>query len=131
MHYCSGTLASWNINKTEEVACCCSSSEKATNKINFSGSKSLSTDEANDNCCSNKTISLKIDGDYHYSANYFHFDWVAQALIPTTHYFLNYQENFPTNNTTVVYQSNAPPLGLWQNIPLYILQSKYLVYDIA
>lgn len=126
MHFCGGELESWNINEPKNIACCC---ESAIDSNTILHAKKVVEDK--DNCCSNESLTLKINKEYSPSFPKVAFGEMALFILPDpVQFFYNWEQFTPLATITMVYYGHAPPKGLWQNIPLYKLQSKLLVYDI-
>ena len=116
LHFCGSKLSSWNVNK-QKVSCCCA---------NGDAQKDAGLSVKADDCCSDKTITLKIGQDQNKVADVqLQFSSIQSVLLPSF--------NYPRFVATVhvapqqVYQANAPP-GLWQSIPLYKLHSRFTYY---
>ena len=121
IHFCGTKLSAWNVNK-EKASCCCEESGKET-KAETKGTNLASTA---DDCCSDKTITLKIGQDQN-KVNNLQFQFSAlQLAAPTTITFPQFDFALSTAPQNV-YQANAPP-GLWQSIPLYKLHSCLTYY---
>ena len=124
MHFCGGSLESWNINKSDDIACCC---EPQTNSTTDGFHKTPSSDD----CCSNQSLTLKVADEY--SNNSINTLWNTLGecldLFPTNNLFFS-EARIPVAFQKTVYYGHAPPIGLWQDLPLYLLQSKFLIYDV-
>ncbi|HRO43749.1 MAG TPA: hypothetical protein PL009_13005 [Flavipsychrobacter sp.] len=112
LHYCGTTLENWSVyaesNGCEDGDC---GDEK----------------QVPDECCENKIITSKISHDQHLAA--FLKITVAQfeyALLPQNFSF-SITELKPSDPQSISHQPNAPP-GLWENIPLYKLHSRFTYY---
>lgn len=120
IHFCGSKLSSWNVNKAKAV-CCCEESGKL--KPAHNGATTLTAD---DDCCSDKTITLKIAEQQNKTAEA---QWQLIALeladVPVFAFpdFI-FRE---ASDTEHVYAANAPP-GRWQNLPLYKLYTSYIFY---
>lgn len=122
-HFCGSRLSSWNVNQPK-ASCCCSdeampakSSATEATKIAFG---------ADDDCCSNKTITLKIAQDQNAAHGISMPLSVLQvAVLPA--YTVPVLSKVIAPVTGTAYQANAPP-GLWQGIPLYKLHSRFTYY---
>lgn len=111
LHYCGQELASWQLF-AENDGC---------------NSDACSDEPSDDGCCKDELVVAKVNDDQNVAQQLvlkvLAIDYLAQLpqglLLP---------ERIQGNNTvTVAYSSNAPP-GLWQDIPLYKLNSNYIYY---
>jgi hypothetical protein len=120
LHFCGSKLSSWNVNE-QKASCCCGKSEKTTDvKLASLSSK------AND-CCHDKTITLKIAQDQN-RVNGIQLQLQSlQITVLPQQYFTYTPADIPEGPVSQVYQANAPP-GRWQNIPLYKLHSRLTYY---
>lgn len=119
LHFCGSKLSSWNVNEHEGGSCCCGddgSPATAKGKVNFS----------KDNCCSDKVITLKIAQDQNTAHNVWQqLNAVTLAVLPE--YSFSAVAVVPATPLEPAYRANAPP-GLWQDIPLYKLHSRFTYY---
>ena len=111
LHYCGTQLDSWNIYADSSG---CSDGE--------CGDES----EQNDDCCKDEVVSAKISQDQQVTS-LFKLNVVPQDIdMPASYVHTIHDYNNCVANT-LLYSPNAPP-GLWQNIPIYILNSNFTYY---
>jgi len=118
IHYCGSKIASWIINKSVQSCCCEAGGHK----------KPASSLIEKKDCCSNKTITLKIAETQNSvsKATGFLSGLGTSASIPV---IIPHDIQFYTPAIQHIgYRSNAPP-GRWQNIPLYKLHSSFTYYS--
>jgi hypothetical protein len=122
LHFCGNKLNSWQIASNTPQCCCESDKDNAEHH----SQAAINTD---DDCCSNKVITLKINADQQ-TANsiYWELQSVSLALVPAIWNPTPYQALLTHQDKAFAHLSNAPPLGLWQNIPLYKLHVRYTYY---
>jgi hypothetical protein len=121
IHFCGTKMSSWNVNE-QKVSCCCKESSKVSeNGLQYTGIKSKA-----DDCCRDKTITLKIDQDQS-RANDVQLQLQSLQMAAPQQFHTYALTDLPERPVTQVYQANAPP-GLWQNIPLYKLHSRFTYY---
>lgn len=119
LHFCGSKLSSWNVNE-QKASCCCGESEKTTDD----NLTSLSSKA--DDCCQDKTITLKIAQDQN-RVNDVQLQLQSLQIAVSQQYFTYAPAEMPERPVSQVYQANAPP-GRWQNIPLYKLHSRLTYY---
>lgn len=121
LHFCGSQLYSWNVNKSSPSCCC---GDKKTPPADHKATLKSATD----NCCSNKVITLKIAQDQ-YKANDIQpqLALLQLAQLPAHIVVFLPQVDIPSSPVTHTYNANAPP-GIWQNIPLYKLHSRFTYY---
>lgn len=118
IHYCGSKVASWNINESAQ-SCCCESGDH---------NKPVNSVVEKKDCCSNKTITLKIaeaQSNASKAAGLLLDLAIADAAPVIT--FPEFDFYAPVAQRTG-YRGNAPP-GRWQNIPLYKLHSSFTYYS--
>ena len=121
IHFCGTKMSSWNVNE-QKASCCCKESEKGPESgFQYAGIKSKA-----DDCCRDKTITLKIDQDQS-RANDVQLQLQSLQIAAPQQFHTYALTDLPERPVTQVYQANAPP-GLWQNIPLYKLHSRFTYY---
>jgi hypothetical protein len=121
IHFCGSKMSSWNVNE-QKASCCCGESGKETEEgFHYAGIKSKA-----DDCCQDKTITLKIAQDQS-RANEVQLQLQSLQIVPLQQFYTYALTSLPERPVTQVYQANAPP-GLWQNIPLYKLHSRFTYY---
>ena len=116
MHFCGANLSSWTLSK-QKANCCCES-----------GTSEKEKKSAQDDCCNDKSIALKIsDIQQHASKIQLQLDFLQVALVnqsfPVLHPVQKLQDA-----PGFSFRANAPPDGLWQNIPLFILHQQFTYY---
>lgn len=118
LHFCGSKLSSWNLNKAGASCCCGDEEELAYRKAPVN----------DDDCCRNKTITLKITQDQHKTGNVWFSLAGMQLALPAsgTTFGLPEVATLPVQ-VKEAYQANAPP-GPWQGIPLYKLHSRLTYY---
>jgi len=122
LHFCGSKLLSWNVNKAKAV-CCCKSASKPAGKKAAAAKDEQTKDE---NCCKDKTITLKIQQDQNRSGQLqLQLDVLQSAT--AVHFWVPQTFELATTDLHHAYQANAPP-GLWQNIPLYKLHARFTYY---
>jgi hypothetical protein len=119
IHFCGTKVSSWNVNE-QKASCCCGKSEEKTN----ANSASLSSKA--DDCCKDKTITLKIAQDQN-RVNDVQLQLQSLQIVAPQQFHMYALTDIPERPVTQVYQANAPP-GRWQNIPLYKLHSRLTYY---
>ncbi len=118
LHFCGSKLSSWKVNE-QKASCCCGT---AAAPLTAKGKTSL----CEDNCCSDKVITLKIDQDQNTAHGiWLQFASLHVAALPT--YTMLTSVAIPATAKEPAYRANAPP-GLWQGIPLYKLHSRFTYY---
>lgn len=112
LHYCGQELDSWNLFASEAEGC--------------DGDDCDDTSDDSD-CCSDEVITAKISQDQHSTSTFkYDFSVVDIALPPQT--YAPYTIAFThSKEKGLLYHANAPP-GLWQNIPLYKLNTNFTFY---
>lgn len=119
LHYCGGRLFSMKVNGP--VACCC----KAAAENGATVPPGHSSIQTGDGCCSNTVIAIKITSQQLHASDYqLAAIGTAPAILPDT-YFGPVMEHCPTARPLV---AHAPP-GLWQDIPLYKLHQRFILYS--
>lgn len=115
MHFCGSDLESWNVTAANS-ACCCESG----------GDRSHNAAEDKD-CCTDKTLIVKaVQDQYLTNGMQLLFGNWQPASTPFT---ILFHPALPAASTLcTAYRSNAPP-GLWQNIPLFLLHQRFIVYS--
>jgi hypothetical protein len=120
LHFCGSKLLSWNVNKAK-ASCCCESTPKSTKK----NSEVKQQETKGDDCCKDKTITLKINQDQNRTSQ---LQLQLGALQTVAMITFSLPQVFAlSQNDTHTYHANAPP-GLWQNIPLYKLHARFTYY---
>lgn len=116
LHYCGNELSSWAVNAAK-AACCCEESGIADVGTRIA---------AEDDCCKDRTIDLKIEQDQNTAASInFTLNGVQQALpAPAVSFPFTIPLSEPEHSA---YAAHAPP-GLWQLIPLYKLHQRFTFY---
>lgn len=113
MHFCGSSLSSWTVN--EETANCCCESESDNKK-------------SDDDCCDDKSVDLKIsDTQQHANKIQLQLDGLQIALPTEDNYFV-FDIVRLQQKTAFTFSANAPPEGLWQNIPLFKLHHQFTYY---
>lgn len=122
IHFCGAKLSAWNVNE-EKASCCCEESGKESKNSSLNlGLKSKNPDD----CCSDKTITLKIAQDQS-KANDVQLQLQSLQIVIPQQFRTYALTDLPERPVTQAYQANAPP-GLWQNIPLYKLHARFTYY---
>lgn len=121
IHFCGEVVSSWKVNE-KAPSCCCADDQKRSN-----GESDQQRIAEDSDCCSDKTITLKIAQDQNKVAEAQFSLNVLQLTGPVIFYALPELTRFPAAAPLNVYQANAPP-GLWQDIPLYKLHSRFTYY---
>lgn len=118
MHFCGDQLASWQISE-KQASCCCDSSE----------GQSTSTVSVNNNdCCQNKSITLKIhDAQQQAQQIVLNLFEIQTGSIPTILHHAFIQSTFVCEPILNTYWANPPPDSR-QLIPLYKLHHNYTYY---
>lgn len=112
LHYCGQELDSWNLFASNIEGC--------------DGDDCDDVSEDSD-CCKDEVITAKISQDQH-SAPTLEYDFViTDAVLPLQHYPPYTIAFTHTKVKGLLYSANAPP-GLWQNIPLYKLNTNFTFY---
>jgi len=125
LHYCGSRLASWEIN-TSGPSCCCESPDAAGTKVVHATSVKQKAQQDED-CCSNKTITLKLKQDQD-RVGQIQFQLASlQYALPPVSYTVPEIFALPVADAPVAYHANAPP-GEWQQIPLYLLHGSFTYY---
>lgn len=121
LHFCGDDFHSMSVNTEAASDCCCPIvKEKKDNNLPKFQKKS---------CCSEKDLTLKIDLDQSLSNALASLQVLqASADVPQTASF-SFAKEFVSNTSENTYRSNAPPKGLWQQIPLYRLLQRAVYYD--
>lgn len=121
IHFCGSQVSEWSVNK-QKASCCC---DNGTQKEE-TDTKEQHLTAKDDDCCSDKTITLKIGQDQNkVSAVQLQLSALQVSTLPAF--------SFPQSVSVVAtadqpaYRANAPP-GLWQSIPLYKLHSRFTYY---
>jgi hypothetical protein len=122
LHFCGSKLLSWNVN-TAKTSCCCKSPSNLADK-NTTAAKHLETKE--EGCCKDKTITLKIKQEQN-RVNELQLQLGELQTFAMITYSVPQVFTLSQIDTHAAYQANAPP-GLWQNIPLYKLHSRFTYY---
>ena len=121
LHFCGSKLSSWNLNEPKASCCCSDGPEQSRDN----GKSKLAVKA--DDCCSDKTITLKITQDQNKGNNILAQMAALQvALVLPAPVSYNVATTL-FSVTEEAYQANAPP-GLWQGIPLYKLHSRFTYY---
>lgn len=122
LHYCGSKLSSWKVNATHAQCCCKPSGKDADN----TAQQTAKIKNQDDDCCQNKTITLKIKQDQNRASEIQYQLASLQLTAPVLHVaipaFVLSEEDAYTS-----YQANAPP-GRWQQIPLYLLHGSFTYY---
>ena len=118
LHFCGSKLSSWNVNE-QKASCCCGESETTDDNLASLSSKA-------DDCCQDKTITLKIAQDQN-RVNDVQLQLQSLQIAVSQQYFTYASAEMPERPVSQVYQANAPP-GRWQDIPLYKLHSRLTYY---
>jgi hypothetical protein len=119
LHFCGSKLSSWNVNE-QKASCCCGKSEGTTD------ARVAGLSSKDDDCCKDKTITLKIAQDQN-RVNDVQLQLQSLQIVVPQLSFIYTPANMPERPVAQVYQANAPP-GRWQNIPLYKLHSRLTYY---
>lgn len=117
IHFCGDELSSWRLNQ-EPMACCCEDSAD--------GPAHAAAYKPGGDCCSDKTITLKITEDQQKLAEHWSFLQSLQAApLPAFTFpaFIFHEASAPV----APYAAHAPP-GLWQYLPLYKLYGSFTYY---
>lgn len=117
IHFCGTELSAWNVNK-EKASCCCEESGKEPKEQKLAAKA--------DDCCSDKTITLKIGQDQN-KVNDVQLQLTALQVVPLPIIAFTQFDFVLSTVAQNSYQANAPP-GLWQSIPLYKLHSSLTYY---
>lgn len=121
IHFCGTKVSSWNVNEQKASCCCDESGKEYKSGFQYAGIKSKA-----DDCCRDKTITLKIAQDQS-RANDVQLQLQSLQIAAPQQFHTYALTDLPERPVTQVYQANAPP-GLWQNIPLYKLHSRFTYY---
>ncbi|WP_118972185.1 HYC_CC_PP family protein [Taibaiella koreensis] len=120
LHFCGSKLASVTVNESEKASCCCSPQKSAAK----AHKAMLATGK--DDCCQDKTITLKIGQDQNTVQGIFlQLSSFQLALLPQPP--APVMATLPQAVPVMAYRANAPP-GRWQDIPLYKLHSRFTYY---
>ncbi|MEZ5015865.1 MAG: hypothetical protein R2800_02360 [Flavipsychrobacter sp.] len=112
LHYCGQKLDSWNVFAMKADSC---------------GDDGCDKMPESHGCCSDKVIKAKIAQDYQSTPSFYQdFSFLDIAIIPQHNclYDFTYKQ---CEVKGLFYNANAPP-GLWQNIPLYKLNTSFTFY---
>lgn len=120
LHYCGGKYYSFNLQ--EKKTCCCKGESAAKDHSQNNIAKK--------DCCSNKYLSVKIAQDQWNNGSNPTVDFVyaPAALLPSAYTGLAFTNIIVADQFLASQRTNAPP-GLWQNIPLYTLNSSRVLYS--
>ncbi|HTO15389.1 MAG TPA: hypothetical protein VLZ83_06445 [Edaphocola sp.] len=122
LHFCGDELESISLNNTNKSKCCC----KVDNTIKQDPSAYHFSKQS---CCNESTITLKLDLDQTLINSLSQLQlFQTTAAIPSIILPI-WHNNFSLKADKITYFSNAPPLGIWQNIPLYKLNNSFVLYD--
>lgn len=121
IHFCGTKVSSWNVNKQKASCCCNESGKESESGFQYAGIRSKA-----DDCCRDKTITLKIAQDQS-RANEVQLQLQSLQIAAPQQFHTYALTDLPERPVTQVYQANAPP-GRWQNIPLYKLHSRLTYY---
>ena len=121
LHFCGSKLLSWKVNESE-TKCCCESSPKNSDHAQ----KAKQIKSKGDDCCKNKTITLKIQQDQN-RANELQLQLASLQIVAPVIYQIEQPTALAIDAVHSAYQANAPP-GRWQQIPLYILHGSFTYY---
>ncbi|WP_118950869.1 HYC_CC_PP family protein [Taibaiella helva] len=117
-HFCGQELASFSVNEAKEASCCCGP------KASARPGKAVVADD--DDCCKDKTVTLKIAQDQNTTQGVFlQLSALQVALLPG--WPAQVFEDRPLVRPVIAYRAKAPP-GRWQDIPLYKLHSRFTYY---
>lgn len=122
LHFCDDELESISLNKNNKPNCCCN---ETTPSQNDKSTKHFSKKS----CCNEASITLKLDLDQ--SSN----NSLPQLQILQTTGSLPsiilpvWKNEFFIQKENFFSFANAPPEGIWQNIPLYKLHGSFVLYD--
>jgi hypothetical protein len=118
LHYCNGNLESVRINAIEKVACCCTQNNSSAETTHV---------KAADDCCENTVVKAEIETQQSIPVD----KWIphnTNAFLPSViDYPIINSALFDTATMSVI-RNNGPPLGLWENIPLYLLHHNLKLY---
>lgn len=119
MHFCGQEIES--ISFLESSKSCCCAAAKDT-----SADRQIGKQEKD--CCDNVAISFKINADQHVeAAKQLQLLQIATVAPSLLHYTV-YQAPSVSGVQLESYDANAPPPGLWQDIPLYKLFQRIVYY---
>jgi hypothetical protein len=121
LHFCGSKLLSWKVNESHAKCCC-----EAAAKDSKHAAQSQQLKSKGDDCCKNKTITLKIQQDQN-RVNELQLQLASLQLVAPVAYQVPSLFSLPENAEHSAYQANAPP-GRWQQIPLYLLHGSFTYY---
>ncbi len=117
LHFCGDKLASWNLNAPKNSCCCETPADEPVATLK----------EKSNSCCVDQVITLKIDQEQDRATGIFLSFSNYWAVVSLRYGFLPNYTFYTDKRTENVYYAQAPP-GLWQNIPLYKLHSRFTYY---
>jgi len=117
LHFCGDKLLSWKVNESKTASCC----------GDTAGTAATEKTVEEEGCCKDKTITLKIKQEQN-RVSQLQLQLSALQSVPATASFI-IPETVALIRADVhtAYRANAPP-GLWQNIPLYKLHTRFTYY---
>lgn len=113
LHYCGQELESWNLFADNDGCMDDNCGDESTE---------------NDDCCKDELVVAKVNNEQNV-AQQLVFKFIAadyNAIFPN-HQFFQLASEVAAQQHTSTNTANAPP-GLWQNIPLYKLNSNFTYY---
>lgn len=121
MHFCGQEIESISFQEGSKSCCCAAAATRESAAGHHVGKQEKS-------CCDNLAISFKISGDQHIeAAKQLHFLQTVAVAEPLIHY-ISCETPYVAGATKETYDANAPPPGLWQNMPLYKLFQRIVYY---
>lgn len=121
IHFCGSQVSEWSVNK-QKASCCCDSGTQKED----ADQKETNLAAKDDDCCSDKTITLKIGQDQNkVSSVQLQLSALQVSILPA--FAFPQFVSVVATATPPAYRANAPP-GLWQSIPLYKLHSRFTYY---
>jgi hypothetical protein len=119
MHFCGQEIESISFLESNKSCCCAAAKDKSADQHISKQDK---------DCCDNVAISLKISADQHVeAAKQLQLLQTVAAVPPLLHYAV-YEAPYVAGVEQASYDANAPPPGLWQDIPLYKLFQRIVYY---
>ena len=119
LHYCNGNLESVRINNLDKIACCCSKPNPEAETTHVKPA---------DDCCNNTIVKAEIEAQQSTPVD----KWIPQNIIadlPNTIEYPLTKSVLVESATNSLIRNNGPPLGLWENIPLYLLHQNFKLYS--
>jgi hypothetical protein len=124
LHFCKNNIEAITFSAEDYNKCCCVPKDRESNNTSIS-ELNISTAKS---CCSDTKIQLAIGLDQSVAQSNWEVLKVLQAQMPDAAVFYT---NAPAPTTLFFdksFPANAPPLGIWQGIPLYKLYSSLVYY---